>query len=194
MTLSSAWLDDAHSNPAHLSGGALDLQGHITMAGDTGYVIIPRAISRDQAQKTAEGIHEGLQPTETFNNRFSYPLTQLAREVIMDFTKNHIDKLQDFFAPTPVPRTPSGEGVGIFRSNQPYPKPRVSKNMVFVTIALTSLNTSTGWYTLLEGSEPAWKNVDKKLEPGDAIVWRGDVPVVESPGGGGKFINVTYNV
>ena len=74
--------------------------------------------------------------------------------------------------------------------------------MIFVTIALTPLNTSTGWYTLLEGShlqsppvpESDWRRVNKELASGDVIVWRGDLAVLESAGGGGKFINVAYEV
>ncbi len=74
--------------------------------------------------------------------------------------------------------------------------------MVFVTIALTQLNASNGWYTLLEAShlqlppvpESDWRKVDKELAPGDVIIWRGDLAVLESGGGGGKFINLTYDV
>ena len=74
--------------------------------------------------------------------------------------------------------------------------------MIFVTIALTPLNVNTGWYTLLEGShlqlppvpESDLRKVNKELAPGDVIIWRGDLAVLESAGGGGKFINLTYDV
>ena len=110
---------------------------------------------------------------------------------------------QGFFAPIPVPQKPWAAGVGIFRSKKPHPTPKVaSKNMVFVTIALTPLNANTGWYTLLEGShlqlppvpESDWRRVNKELVSGDVIVWCGDLAVLESAGGGGKFINVAYEV
>jgi hypothetical protein len=114
-----------------------------------------------------------------------------------------MSKLQEFTAPTPVPQKPWAAGLGIFRSKEPHPIPKVAlKNMVFVTIALTQLNASNGWYTLLEAShlqlppvpESEWRKVDKELAPGDVIIWRGDLAVLESAGGGGKFINLTYDV
>jgi hypothetical protein len=86
----SAWLSDTHLNPANttsLFGGALGLQYHIAMDGDPGYMIVPGAIPQDQAQRIAEGIHEGLQPTESFDNRFVYQVTPLAHEMIFNFTK-----------------------------------------------------------------------------------------------------------
>jgi len=86
----SAWLNDTHLDPANttpLFGGALGLQYHIAMDGDPGYMIVPEAIPQDQAQRIAEGIHEGLQPTESFDNRFVYQVTPLAHEMIVKFTK-----------------------------------------------------------------------------------------------------------
>ena len=86
----SEWLDDAFLNPADatpLFDGALGVHDHIAMAEDPGYMIIPGAIPQDRTQRTAEGIHEGLQPTETFDNQFVYQVTPLAHEVILDFTK-----------------------------------------------------------------------------------------------------------
>ena len=42
--------------------------------------------------------------------------------------------------------------------------------------------------------ESDWRKVNKELAPGDVIIWRGDLAVLESAGGGGKFINLTYDV
>jgi hypothetical protein len=84
------WLNDTHLDPANttpLLGGALGLQYHIAMNGDPGYMIIPEAIPQDQAQRIAEGIHEGLQTIESFDNRFVYQVTPLAHEMILNFTK-----------------------------------------------------------------------------------------------------------
>ena len=76
------------------------------------------------------------------------------------------------------------------------------KNMVFVTIALTQLNASNGWYTLLKAShlqlpsvpESDWRKVNKELASDDVIIWREDLAVLESSEEGGKFINLTYDV
>ena len=90
MGSGSAWLNDTTLNPSNstpLFDGALGLQYHIAMDEDPGYVIVPGAIPQNQVQKIAESIHEGLQPTESIDNRFVYQVTPLAHEVILNFTK-----------------------------------------------------------------------------------------------------------
>ncbi len=74
--------------------------------------------------------------------------------------------------------------------------------MIFVTIALTQLNVSNDWYTLLKAShlqlssvpKSDWRKVNKELASDDVIIWREDLTVLESSERGGKFINLTYDV
>jgi ectoine hydroxylase-related dioxygenase (phytanoyl-CoA dioxygenase family) len=92
--------------------------------------------------------------------------------------------------------------LGIFRHKVPNMSPKITKNQVFITLALTPLNNKTGWYTVLKGShrlprntpENEWERIDESLDPGDAIIWRGDVALFETAGGGGKFITVGLTV
>lgn len=74
--------------------------------------------------------------------------------------------------------------------------------MIFVTIAVTQLNVSNDWYTLLKAfhlqlsSVPKsdWRKVNKELASDDVIIWREDLTVLKSGERGEKFINLTYDV
>ncbi len=86
----SAWLNDTHldfANTTSLFGDALSLQYHIAMNENPDYMIVPEVIPQDHAQRIAKDIHEGLQSTESFDNRFVYQVTSLAHEMIFNFTK-----------------------------------------------------------------------------------------------------------
>jgi hypothetical protein len=74
---------------------------------------------------------------------------------------------------------------------------KFKKGYVFITVALSLLDYNTGWWTIEKGSHQQsavseW--VNERLEPCDIIVWRGDLVILETPGGGGKFINATYEI
>ncbi len=100
---------------------------------------------------------------------------------------------------------PKSINIGTFHSTSPDPsKPKTGgRGQVYVTIALTDLNSESGWFVLLEGSHqqkpestPAseWKEASLNLSAGDAVVWRGDLAYLHSPGGGGKFETLVYEI
>ncbi len=77
------------------------------------------------------------------------------------------------------------------------------KDNALVIIALTKLDSTSGWFELLEGSHqksPEHKSVDDLkradfvLEPGDAVIWRGDLSYYRTSGGGGKFEILVYDI
>lgn len=73
-----------------------------------------------------------------------------------------------------------------------------AKNKVYVTIALSTCNRATGMYSLLRKSHHEknprvtpvieWEREDIALNPGDALIWRGDVSYMLRAGGGGKWV------
>ena len=73
-----------------------------------------------------------------------------------------------------------------------------AKNKIYVTIALSTCNRATGMYSLLKKSHhdknpritpvSEWEQEDIALNPGDALIWRGDVSYMMSAGGGGKWV------
>ena len=99
---------------------------------------------------------------------------------------------------------PRSIGVGVFHQRDPDLRPKTGrKGDALVTIALTKLNSATGWFDLLEGSHRStsehtsisdFKRASFDLSPGDAVIWRGDLSYMHTPGGGGKFETLVYNV
>jgi ectoine hydroxylase-related dioxygenase (phytanoyl-CoA dioxygenase family) len=73
-----------------------------------------------------------------------------------------------------------------------------AKDKIYVTIALSTCIRATGMYSLLKRSHhdknprttPVndWEREDVALNPGDALIWRGDVSYLVNPGGGGKWV------
>lgn len=73
-----------------------------------------------------------------------------------------------------------------------------AKNKIYVTIALSTCNRATGMYSLLRKSHHEknprvtpvieWEREDIALNPGDALIWRGDVSYMLRAGGGGKWV------
>jgi hypothetical protein len=85
------------------------------------------------------------------------------------------------------------------------------KGDIYITIALTHLSPSNGWFVLYEGSrnqeqkpnkpttieteeQPPLKPVELQLSAGDAVAWRGDLIYIFPPGGGGMFETLTYRI
>ena len=70
--------------------------------------------------------------------------------------------------------------------------------LLYVIVALTDLGHGNGLHELLGGShasrhprhtpEKHWNYVRTELNPGDALIWRGDLLYMLSPKGGGKSV------
>ena len=96
---------------------------------------------------------------------------------------------------------PKSINVGTFHPTIPDPSKLKTgaKGQVYVTIALTNLNSETGWFEFLEGSHrqglkgtEELKKASLNLSAGDAVIWWGDLVYLHSPGGGGKFETLVY--
>ena len=71
-------------------------------------------------------------------------------------------------------------------------------NMLYVMVALTALDSKNGLFTILGGSHGSkdphytpmnqWDHVQEVLDPGDAVIWRGDLKYLLSPHGGGRCV------
>lgn len=77
------------------------------------------------------------------------------------------------------------------------------KENAFVVIALTKLDSTSGWFQFLEKSHlPAperqsinnLKKSDFILQPGDAVIRRGGLSYLHTHGNGGKFQVLVYDV
>jgi ectoine hydroxylase-related dioxygenase (phytanoyl-CoA dioxygenase family) len=82
------------------------------------------------------------------------------------------------------------------------PKTGLKENAL-VIIALTKLDYTSGLFKLLEGSHqqtPEHPSVEKLkkadfiLEPGDAVIWRGDLSYYHTSGAEGKFKILVYDI
>lgn len=70
--------------------------------------------------------------------------------------------------------------------------------VLYVIVALTALEFRNGLFTFLGGSHAnknprytpmeQWNHVQNALDPGDALIWRGDLNYLLSPYGGGKYV------
>jgi hypothetical protein len=100
---------------------------------------------------------------------------------------------------------PKSINIGTFRPTIPDPlKAKTgARGQIYVTLAFTKLSSATGWFELLEGSHrqkpestapSEWKKANLELLAGDAVVWRGDLAYLHSPGGGGKFETLVYEI
>jgi ectoine hydroxylase-related dioxygenase (phytanoyl-CoA dioxygenase family) len=75
-----------------------------------------------------------------------------------------------------------------------------SKEAVYLTVALTALSPSNGWWIILKGSHrrtaddisPAWERVRMIFEAGDALIWDGNTVALPSEHGQGKFVTFIY--
>jgi ectoine hydroxylase-related dioxygenase (phytanoyl-CoA dioxygenase family) len=98
----------------------------------------------------------------------------------------------------PIPNAPNDLFTGRFHETnaEPTKLKTAQKNQVYVTIALTDLSSSNGWYTFYEDSHsrtsPLSKLVALDLKAGDAVVWRGDLVYIHSSGGGGVFLTLVF--
>ena len=78
-----------------------------------------------------------------------------------------------------------------------------ARNKIYVTVALSKCNSDTGMYSLLSKSHHTknprvtpvseWERVYVSLDPGDALVWRGDVSYMLSARGGGKWVSYVHD-
>jgi ectoine hydroxylase-related dioxygenase (phytanoyl-CoA dioxygenase family) len=79
-------------------------------------------------------------------------------------------------------------------------KPKTGrKGDIYVTIALTELNPENGWFILLQGSHTqppssvvSLPRISLNLNPGDVVIWLGDLAYLHAPGGGGIFEPLVY--
>lgn len=101
-------------------------------------------------------------------------------------------------APTSTPNRPKSIHVGVFKETET--KTRQGKlDTVYLTIALTPLSRETGWFSFFRGShhtadQSKWTEVELKLEPSDAVLWRDKLARIEWSGGSGTFLTATYDV
>ena len=132
-------------------------------------------------------------------------ITNHDRSILIPASQAGYQGLRDFLQP-PLDgfQAPLSTDVGEFLPAPESPHARYStvhvgnKNVLYVTVALTPLAAENGLYTLLGGSHDKknprftpvdlWDEVQVTLEPGDALIWRGDLKYLLSPGGGGRFV------
>lgn len=202
------------------------LSQSIIMGSTSGFTVLRQVIPTARVRDAAEAINNDLKVVFRRDKFSEYAVPAAGQAVcddfikvcssliwiyvVLKFLKNGRAKLQDFVAPSKVPERPTSIHVGIFHSLQtPDPQPLFSgkdgsptKKRIFVTIALTTLNDETGWYTLLEGShlqphgthQSEWKRTSLNLSAGDVIIWHGNLAYLQSHGGGGKFETLIYEV
>ncbi|KAM5434083.1 hypothetical protein McanCB21832_004128 [Microsporum canis] len=156
------------------------------MASTLGFEVIRNAVPSDLVKKGADAL-----PKQTQHRREKY-----------DAYEKDADKvaLIELLKPKPIPLKPNYIFAGIFRETDADPSKlkTAEEGEVYVTIALTNLNSNNGWYTFYAGSrknEPMTCShpVALDLRAGDAVIWRGDLIYFHSPGGGGAFETLVYN-
>ncbi|EQL29685.1 hypothetical protein BDFG_07738 [Blastomyces dermatitidis ATCC 26199] len=170
------------------------------MAPSLGYEIIRNAVPVELVEKVANALQAPKHRREKYD---AYEVPPPCYEIRDKFLKD-ADKsaLVKFFEPQPVPPHLDHIFVGIFRETEPNPEQlkTANENEIYVTIALTNLNSKSGWYTFYEGSRTSqamtslasWSTVSLDLKPGDAVIWRGDLLYLHSAGGGGVFQTLVY--
>jgi len=170
------------------------------MADRAGYIFIEEAISPELAKKGADAVVKGLTVKEKLEKVTEFVVPPVGEDIKNAFleNKNNKTRLSELVHPGKVPLTVQSTGVGIFnKSNADPNKPKTLHNdvSVYVTIALTDLSPSNGWFILLEGSHERtgaassanWKQISLSLKAGDAVAWRGSLAYLHSSGGGGMF-------
>ncbi|GBF61957.1 hypothetical protein TMEN_4478 [Trichophyton mentagrophytes] len=168
------------------------------MAGSPGFEVVRNAVPNDLVEKGADAL-----PKQTKHRREKYDAYEVPYECyqIRDKFISDADKsaLIEFLKPKPIPSAPDYIFAGIFRETEADPsKLKTAEDReIYVTIALTNLNSSNGWYTFYAGSrknEPmiSLNPVALDLRAGDAVIWRGDLVYFHSPGGGGTFETLVY--
>ncbi|KAM5485863.1 hypothetical protein McanCB56680_001551 [Microsporum canis] len=162
------------------------------MASTLGFEVIRNAVPSDLVKKGADAL-----PKQTQHRREKYDAYEVPYECHKDADKVALIEL---LKPKPIPLKPNYIFAGIFRETDADPSKlkTAEEGEVYVTIALTNLNSNNGWYTFYAGSrknEPMTCShpVALDLRAGDAVIWRGDLIYFHSPGGGGAFETLVYN-
>lgn len=107
------------------------------------------------------------------------------------------ESINPLFFPNQIPSSPQTVNLGMFHETEADPaKLMTAGPRVYVTIAITNLSPSNGWFTFYEGSHQDRSRLGNKvaleLQPGDAVAWRGDLVYFHSPGGGGVFLVLSF--
>ncbi|KAF3004515.1 hypothetical protein E8E15_000694 [Penicillium rubens] len=169
------------------------------MANSNGYVVLKQAVSASLASKLADDFQNGIpEPTATKDKYNEYKVPQRGFEIKDEFLRNmDKDAVAQLFSPNQIPSSLQTVNLGMFHETDADPtKLMTAGPRVYITIAITTLSPSNGWFTFYEGSHRQRSRLGKKaalnLEPGDAVAWRGDLVYFHSPGGGGIFLVLSF--
>lgn len=192
------------------------------MADPNGYVVLRNAVSASLTSKLADDFRNelcGNTPTATRDkyNEYKVPSTgfDIKDEFLRVFTiiffgtamlsvadllihqTMNKEAIAALFFPNMIPPFPQTVNLGLFRETDADPtKLMTAGPKIYITIAITQLSPTTGWFTFYEGSHQQRSRLGKKvaltLEPGDAVAWRGDLVYFHSPGGGGTFLVLSF--
>jgi len=179
----------------------LRLSRDVNMASSQGFSIIEKAVSQELVQKLVDELRKDLParvPTAQREKYNEYEVPPLGFDVKDDFVKNTDKSKVTELLQKPVPPSPESIHIGIFHTTDanPLKLKTAGENRVYVTIALTDLGPSNGWFTFFEGSHRERTQLGRKvaldLKAGDAVVWRGGLVYHDTPGGGGMFETLVY--
>ncbi|KAJ5277646.1 hypothetical protein N7524_003799 [Penicillium chrysogenum] len=177
------------------------------MANSNGYVVLRQAVSASVASKLADDFQNGLihnVPTATKDKYNEYKVPQTGFEIKDEFLRHSLtdqnmdkDLVAPLFYPNQTPSSPQTLNLGMFHETDADPtKLMTAGPRIYVTIAITRLSPSNGWFTFYEGSHQHRSRLGRKvaldLEAGDAVAWRGDLVYFHSPGGGGIFLVLSF--
>ncbi|KAF2806115.1 uncharacterized protein BDZ99DRAFT_104182 [Mytilinidion resinicola] len=172
------------------------------MASGVGYAVIPGAISLSPVQQAVSAVSGGVKVKRATEKYTEYEVPSICINIRDEFIKKQTDdpSLAQFLDRQPVSQLRS-VNVGVFRETDNADPKKVygaGKEEIYVTIALTGLDSGNGWYILIEKSydrspsQTSWNDASMKLKAGDAVVWRGDLLYRHPPGGGGTFMTLVY--
>lgn len=94
-----------------------------------------------------------------------------------------------------------GGTIGRFIESNPEPTKLSGgrEGDIYLILALTPLTTSTGLYTFLDrapaagSSSSTWVKKELELEVGEILIWCGEQPRIDSAGGGGVFLFMSWS-
>jgi len=176
------------------------------MATSKGYAVITRAVPIDLAQQAAEEISKGVLKIKSKRPKYTeFEAPSICFRIRDEFMENGDRKPVEELLEHSILPSSKHINVGTFHESTPDPNTSMTagKGQVYLTIALTDLGTVNGWFIFLEGShkrDPSppfsiaqWKQVSLNVDAGDAVVWRGDLIYLHSPGGGASFMTVVFD-
>lgn len=187
------------------------------MASPTGYVVLRKAVPKALVSKLAAEFNHGLpeyEPTAKRDKYNEYKVPPSGFEIKDEFLRvpylpsiltssclhyqgKHDESMTPLFYPNQIMSSPQTLNLGKFHESDADPtKLMTAGPRVYVTIAITTLSPSNGWFTFYEGSHLERSKLGDKvaleLEPGDAVAWRGDLVYFHSRGGGGVFLVLSF--